>query len=76
MKPTTRQILNHLRNRKTITALEALHEHGCFRLAARIYELREAGCIIDTQRVYTDDGKHHGLYTLISEGGIAGDPME
>lgn len=33
-------ILNHLRKHKTITPLEALRKYGCFRLGARIYELK------------------------------------
>jgi len=37
------QILDWLRQGRHITALEALREFGCFRLAARINELRNAG---------------------------------
>lgn len=36
-------IERHLLSGKAITALEALDKFGCFRLAARIRDLRDAG---------------------------------
>lgn len=36
------QILAHLQAGQRITPLEALHLYGCFRLAARIHELRQS----------------------------------
>ncbi len=36
-------ILAHLKKGRSITALEALGLFGCLRLAARIYDLKEAG---------------------------------
>ena len=48
MKPQTDAIFDHLKRFGSITAQAALREHGCFRLAARIKELREAGHQIDT----------------------------
>ena len=36
-------ILDHLKTFGSITPLEALHEYGCFRLAARIADLRDRG---------------------------------
>lgn len=44
------QILAHLERHGRITPLEALDRYGCFRLGARVYELREAGVNIDTKR--------------------------
>jgi hypothetical protein len=41
-------ILAHLKAGNTITAIEALRRWGCFRLAARIEELRDAGYPIET----------------------------
>lgn len=35
-------ILQHMQLGQRITPLEALNLYGCFRLAARIYELRQA----------------------------------
>lgn len=37
------RILNHLRSGKTLTAIEALQRFGCFRLAARVKDLKEEG---------------------------------
>lgn len=36
-------ILNHLKNYKTITSLEAIQEYGITRLSAKIYNLRNMG---------------------------------
>lgn len=48
MKPTqTASILSHLSVHGSITPREALDLYGCFRLAARICELRKAGHVID-----------------------------
>jgi len=45
-------ILWHLEHRGSITPIEALNELGCFRLAARIEELRRSG---------------HGIKTIIEK---------
>jgi hypothetical protein len=58
-------ILEALR-RGPITPLEALKDHGCLRLAARIEELRSSGHIIVTEMV-TYNGKKFGQYVLIKE---------
>ena len=42
------EILKHLKEGKTITPLDALREFGCFRLAARVYDLRLKGYDIIT----------------------------
>ena len=47
MDSQTTEILSHLKQHKTITAIEALKLYGCFRLAARIYDLAQAGNEID-----------------------------
>ena len=44
-------ILNHLKSGRPITPLQALSEFGCFRLAARIWELREDGHDVKMKRV-------------------------
>jgi|11_taG_2_1085331.scaffolds.fasta_scaffold03773_16 hypothetical protein len=59
------QILNHLKNGKSITPLEALQEYGCFRLSARIYNLRLDGYNIITNNI-TENGKTFAEYTLLS----------
>jgi hypothetical protein len=62
----TRAILAHLRT-QTITAFEALQLYGCFRLAARIKDLRDEGHDIHTERVEVQTGKRIAEYTLIKE---------
>ena len=59
------EILQSLRE-GPITPLEALDKHGCFRLAARIEELRQAGHQVVTHRV-TQDGKTFAQYVLTKE---------
>ena len=57
-----RAILRHLQARKSITPLEALKRYGCFRLAARIQELRQEHRI-DTETVKRN-GKRYARYVL------------
>lgn len=59
----TTQILNHLQSGHTITPLEALDMFGCFRLGARIYDLKRAGYEIKTEMV-TENGKRFARYSL------------
>jgi hypothetical protein len=47
-----------------ITALDALEMFHCFRLAARIYDLRQRGIDIETAEVETKDGKTIALYYI------------
>ena len=56
-------ILDALKAGRRLTALEALHEFRCFRLAARIYDLCKAGHDIRTEMV-TANGKRHAVYRL------------
>ena len=58
------RILRHLKTGATITAIEALNMFGCFRLAARISDLRKAGNDIVTDKVTTSGGKHVAQYRL------------
>ena len=44
----TALILSHLKEGNSITALEALYDFGCFRLASRINELKKAGHNIES----------------------------
>ena len=59
------QILAHLRT-EPITPMQALMNYGCFRLAARIRDLRDSGHEIHTEQVEFDD-KRFARYTLIKE---------
>ncbi len=58
-----RRILTHLCDRP-ITPLEALNRYGCFRLAARIKDLRAQGHDIRTETVRTN-GKAYAQYRLV-----------
>jgi len=44
-------ILRHLQSGRAITPLEALELYGCFRLGARIWELRDEGYEIKSENV-------------------------
>jgi hypothetical protein len=55
------QILAHLLRGETITAIEAQNRYGCFRLAARIGELRKAGHAI---LAHLDRRTGHATYQL------------
>lgn len=60
-------ILSYLKKHKKITALEALKKFGCFRLAARIYDLRNKGHEIISKNIEILGGgepKFIAQYTL------------
>jgi hypothetical protein len=57
-------IAAELRRGRSITPIEALERHNCFRLAARIFDLRQAGWHIHTG--WQSDGhKRWAEYRLI-----------
>lgn len=64
METQSRQILAHLKSGKTITPIEALISYQCFRLGARIYDLRQSGYAIETHMIETDSGKRIARYRL------------
>ena len=53
MKKITQQdrIINYLNDYKTITPLEAMRDLGCYRLSARIFDLKEQGFDIEVKMV-------------------------
>jgi len=59
------QILNYLKDGNSITPLEALQKFNCFRLSARIFNLREDGYNIHTNNI-TENNKTYAEYTLLS----------
>ena len=64
MKQTqTEWILTRLKN-GPVTAIDALDGCGCFRLAARINDLRQAGYDIETKTLELPNGKHVAQYHL------------
>lgn len=58
------QILAHLEDEGPITPMEALSRYGCFRLAARIKDLRDQGHDIETSDVHLGNGKTIASYKL------------
>jgi Helix-turn-helix domain len=62
--PTQAQvILDHLMEGWTLTALQALENYQCFRLAARIHELRKQGHPIE-ETIVTHNGKRYASYYI------------
>lgn len=59
-------ILEHLKEGKSITPLDALKMFGCLRLSGRIFDLRKAGYNINTEIVYNGK-KKYAEYTLITQ---------
>lgn len=55
----------HLESGKSITPLDALRDYGCFRLAARVDDLRRQGLCITTE-YETRNGKKYASYRLIA----------
>lgn len=56
-------ILSHLKEQKSITPIDALNQYGCFRLGARIHELKQQGHNIQTNFI-CKDGKRFAQYSL------------
>jgi hypothetical protein len=50
-----------------VTPMDALRECGCFRLAARINDLRNSGWVINTDNV-SQNGKTFASYNLVGRG--------
>lgn len=49
METQLKQIREHLKSGRSITPLQALYDYGCFRLGARIYDLKDEGMDIKTE---------------------------
>ena len=60
-------ILHWLESGKTITQLQALQLFGCFRLSARILELKDEGHMIKNLWLVTLSSKKCARYKLITE---------
>ena len=64
-KTQNQEILEYLQTGNTITPIDALNKFGCFRLGARIYDLKRQGYDIKTIPVKAN-GKHFAKYELIN----------
>ena len=65
MKTQKTKIKEHLICNKAITPIDALNKFGCFRLAARISELREEGLNIKTSIISPKKGNRYAKYSII-----------
>ena len=61
----TTQIQKHLEKGKSLTAIQALNKYGCFRLAARIADLRNDGMNIKTTIVKLKNNKQIASYSML-----------
>ena len=62
----TKDIANYLAEKGSITALDALEEFGCFRRAARIYDIRAAGLDIMASNLKLPSGKKVARYMWVN----------
>lgn len=58
-----KRILKYLQSGNSLTPLDALRMFGCFRLGARIYNLKSSGVPIKSELV-TKNGKRFARYRL------------
>lgn len=65
LKPQARAVLWHLERGRSVSPLEAERVYSIFRLAACIYELRQAGYNIHTELKTDMAGHHYARYTLV-----------
>ena len=63
----TESIKRHLERKGSINALEALDHYGCFRLAARINDLKNEGMDIQANKVRTSNGATISRYYIEDE---------
>lgn len=65
MKETqTEAILADMRQGMSVTALDALNRYGCFRLAARINDIRKLGHVVHVETVEVAGGKRVARYWM------------
>lgn len=61
----TELILADLKRGRKISPIDALEDYGCFRLGARIWELKRDGHPIKTELVSDPkSGKHYARYSM------------
>jgi len=62
MESQNKMIKAHLESGKTITAIEALTQYQCFRLASRISDLKQSGYPVDKMMIELPNGKRVAQY--------------
>lgn len=62
------KIVDYMKEHDGITQRDAIIAFGCYRLAARIFDLREKGYIIESEREHTDGYfDNHVRYRLVKD---------
>lgn len=61
-------ILNHMMTGRSISPLEALGLYGVFRLAARVFDLKQMGVDIQTRTKVDINGKQYAEYSINPNG--------
>ena len=59
-----KQIADYLNKGKKLTPIDALNKFGCFRLAARIADLRNDGMNIVTKTIKLENKKQIAQYSV------------
>lgn len=59
-----KQIADYLNKGKKLTTIDALNKFGCFRLAARIADLRNDGMKISTKIIKLENKKQVAQYSI------------
>lgn len=59
-----KQIADYLNKGKKLTPIDALNKFGCFRLAARIADLRNEGMSIVTNTIKLENNKQVAQYSI------------
>jgi hypothetical protein len=59
-----KQIADYLNKGKKLTPIDALNKFGCFRLAARIADLRNEGMNIVTRTIKLENNKQIAQYSI------------
>lgn len=67
LKPLAKSVLRHLRNRGSISPMEALAAYGTLRLSAVIHDLRCAGYEITTEMHRDEVGHSYARYVMRRE---------
>ena len=67
METQNKRIRQYLESGRKLTAMDALHQFNCFRLSGRIYDLKDQGLNIETERIEVMSGgkiKHFARYSI------------
>ena len=68
MESQNRRIKAYLESGKSLTPLDALYQFGCFRLGARVHNLKQQGMNINSDLIEITSGgktKRVARYTLV-----------